>query len=405
MKRYPNCIACLIIVIATYSVINTFAQTTDLQTYVGQYQLNTSVVILITLDNGKLMMHTNGAPIKTELVAESETDFTVKGQPLKINFVKDANGKITSLVFIQSSDKITAPKVSSQTDTPVKPVDPSPHKSDFVTANGIKMNYLDWGGKGDVVLLLAGFGNDAHVFDDFAVKFTDKFRVIGLTRRGFGETDKPKAGYDTKTRVNDILEFLNALKIKKAHLIGHSLAGDEMTLFASLYPRRVKKLVYYDAAYDRAKLFSCEKDLLSFPRLYQRLLFEAMNCPNAKQIVVENMLPPDVWNIYVSTLGSSFTEPTDYSKVKAPAISFYDVSDQNPEITLQTDAETKKKMQDWWEQEMMPNAKKSREHFASGVKRGEVVEMKNAGHYLFQGKTATEVIRQTREFLLAPAKK
>src|ERR1700694_1084131 len=78
---------------------------------------------------------------------------------------------------------------------------PSSAKSGFVTVNGVKLHYLDWGGHGKTVLLLAGFRNTAHVFDRFAPKFTDRFHVIGLTRRGFGESDKPKSGYDVATRV------------------------------------------------------------------------------------------------------------------------------------------------------------------------------------------------------------
>ena len=34
--------------------------------------------------------------------------------------------------------------------------DKLPQKSGFVTANGIKLHYLDWGGSGDVLLLLTG---------------------------------------------------------------------------------------------------------------------------------------------------------------------------------------------------------------------------------------------------------
>src|ERR1041384_2370740 len=139
------------------------------------------------------------------------------------------------------------PASAQNTQTVTKPPDKSPHKSGFVTANGIKLHYLDWGGTGSVLLLLTGYGDDAHVFDDFAPKFTDHFHVIGLTRRGFGESDKPATGYDIATRVENIRQFLDALKIGKVSIIGHSMAGDEMTTFATLYPRRVRKLVYLEA--------------------------------------------------------------------------------------------------------------------------------------------------------------
>jgi pimeloyl-ACP methyl ester carboxylesterase len=128
---------------------------------------------------------------------------------------------------------------------------PLPAKTGFVTVNDIKLYYLDWGGSGATILFLPGFNDAAHVYDDFAPRFTDRFHVIGLTRRGVGESDKPKSGYDTSTRVEDIREFLDALGVQTVIIIGHSMAGDEPTLFATRYPQRVAKIVYLDAAYDR----------------------------------------------------------------------------------------------------------------------------------------------------------
>jgi hypothetical protein len=44
--------------------------------------------------------------------------------------------------------------------------DPSKHKVQFVTvANGVRLEVLDWGGSGRPVVLLAGLGTTAHVFD------------------------------------------------------------------------------------------------------------------------------------------------------------------------------------------------------------------------------------------------
>jgi pimeloyl-ACP methyl ester carboxylesterase len=97
-----------------------------------------------------------------------------------------------------------------------------------------------------VLLLLAGMGNDAHSFDQFAPKFTDRFRVLALTRRGFGQSDKPATGYDTDTLVADSRAFLDMLKIKRVSLIGHSFAGWELIRFAELYPDRVDRLVFLD---------------------------------------------------------------------------------------------------------------------------------------------------------------
>ena len=54
--------------------------------------------------------------------------------------------------------------------------DPSPHSVQFVAvAENVRLEVLDWGGTGRPVVLLAGGGNTAHVFDDFATKLTPSY--------------------------------------------------------------------------------------------------------------------------------------------------------------------------------------------------------------------------------------
>ncbi len=139
-------------------------------------------------------------------------------------------------------------------------MDKSPHKSDFVRANGINLHYLDWGGSGDVLLFLAGMGCNAHSFDHLAPRFVDKFHVMALTRRGHGESDHPETGYDVDTLTEDVRQFPDALGIEKMMLAGHSMASVELSHFSALYPERVLKLIFLDAAYDRSSA-SC-KDMV-----------------------------------------------------------------------------------------------------------------------------------------------
>jgi len=125
------------------------------------------------------------------------------------------------------------------------------HKSDFVHVNGIRLHYLDWGGSGPTLLFLTGMGSSAYIFNKFAPRFTDKFHVLALTRRGQGDSDYPETGYDADTLTEDIRQFMDALHIEKAILAGHSLAGVELTHFSATYPTRVEKLIYLDALDDR----------------------------------------------------------------------------------------------------------------------------------------------------------
>jgi len=124
-------------------------------------------------------------------------------------------------------------------------------KSDFVHVNGIRLHYLDWGGNGPTLIFLTGMGSSAYIFNKFTPRFTDKFRVLALTRRGQGDSDTPETGYDADTLTEDIRQFLDHLSIEKAILAGHSLAGVELTHFAATHPSRVEKLIYLDALDDR----------------------------------------------------------------------------------------------------------------------------------------------------------
>src|SRR5215208_6816094 len=125
------------------------------------------------------------------------------------------------------------------------------HKSDFVSVNGIRLHYLDWDRKGPTLIFLTGMGCSAYIFNRFAPRFNDKFRVLALTRRGQGDSDYPETGYDADTLTEDIRQFMDRLHIEKASLAGHSLAGVELTHFAATYLNRVEKLIYLDALDNR----------------------------------------------------------------------------------------------------------------------------------------------------------
>lgn len=370
----------------------------ELEKYIGQYQVTGApVMITVTATAGKLAIEATGQG-KAEIELVSGEDYSVKGTAITLTFQKDATGRVTGMMIHQAPGlDVPAPKINSSTDAPG---DKSTHKSQFVTANGIKMNYLDWGGTGDVIILLAGLGNDAHVFDEIAPSFTDKFHVIGLTRRGFGETDRPAKGYETTTRVEDIRAFMDAMKITRAHLIGHSLAGDEMTLFASTYPQRVMKMVYFDAAYDRRKFFSCTNDQPggALPSSFLRIAGEAMNCPGWEKIVAPDMPPPDMVNVQVSTMRAAMQFVPDYKKITAPSLAIYADPDV-PQSAGKLDPETQKKLDAWWKEKQAPIARASIEQFRKEMKNGQVVEIKGATHYVFVGPYKDQVIKLTREFL------
>ncbi len=131
--------------------------------------------------------------------------------------------------------------------------DPSPHLTRFVTVEkGLRLEVLDWGGTGRPIVLLAGGGNTAHIFDDFAPKLTSQGHVWGITRRGYGASDFAATQNAADRLGDDVLAVIDSLKLNRPILVGHSIAGAELSSVANKAPDRIGGLVYLDAAYSYA---------------------------------------------------------------------------------------------------------------------------------------------------------
>ena len=120
--------------------------------------------------------------------------------------------------------------------------DLSPHRTQFITVDkDVKLEVLDWGGVGRPVILLAALGSNAHAFDKFAPKLAARYHVYGITRRGFGASSAPAAGYSADRLGDDVLAVLDALKINRPILVGHSIAGEELSSIGSPPPGKSRR--------------------------------------------------------------------------------------------------------------------------------------------------------------------
>ncbi|HEX4634561.1 MAG TPA: alpha/beta hydrolase [Rhizomicrobium sp.] len=132
-------------------------------------------------------------------------------------------------------------------------IDPSPHKTSFVTvAKGVKLEVLDWGGSGPPLVFLPGLGNTAHTFDKFALNFTGKHHVYAITRRGIGLSSIPEptiANYDADRLGDDVIAVIDHLKLERPVLAGWSIGGEELSSIGSRHSGKVSGLVYLDAGY------------------------------------------------------------------------------------------------------------------------------------------------------------
>lgn len=130
--------------------------------------------------------------------------------------------------------------------------DPSPHAVKLVTVDDdVQLEVLDWGGSGQAVVLLAGLGATAHVYDDFALALTLRHHVLAITRRAHGRSSAPPTGYGFTRLAEDVVRVLDEMKIQRPVIVGHSFAGEEMHVLGARYAERIAGLVYLDAAFNR----------------------------------------------------------------------------------------------------------------------------------------------------------
>jgi pimeloyl-ACP methyl ester carboxylesterase len=118
-------------------------------------------------------------------------------------------------------------------------------------AHGAELHLLEWSTEGVPMLLLHGFGNEAHIWDDFAPVVAPHYRTLALDHRGHGRSDwDPEQRYQLDALVDDVETVTAALGIERMVLVGHSLGGRVSTLFAGRHPARLAGLVIVDIGPD-----------------------------------------------------------------------------------------------------------------------------------------------------------
>jgi pimeloyl-ACP methyl ester carboxylesterase len=114
-------------------------------------------------------------------------------------------------------------------------------------SQGGELHLLEWSSEGVPMLLLHGFGNEAHIWDDFAPIVAPHYRVVALDHRGHGLSDWDREGrYDIDSLADDVEAVTAALGFGRMVLVAHSLGGRVATVFAGRHPERIAGLVIVD---------------------------------------------------------------------------------------------------------------------------------------------------------------
>lgn len=113
----------------------------------------------------------------------------------------------------------------------------------FTTSDGVKLHYVEIGDKGSPVILLHGFQGDVRgnwFSAGIPQALAKNHRVIALDQRGHGQSEKPHdpAKYAGERMPDDVVELMDHLKIKKAHIGGYSMGGAITTMLMAKVPER-----------------------------------------------------------------------------------------------------------------------------------------------------------------------
>lgn len=288
-------------------------------------------------------------------------------------------------------------------------------------AGGARLHYLDFGGTGQPIVLLAGAANSAWIYNDLGKELARDHRVFAVTRRGHGESDQPATGYDLATLDEDFRRFLDEMKLAKVVLVGHSLAGAELTYFATGHPERVAALVYLDAAYDRSTQEAVMKALPyspAPPTEADRSSVEAMTAyvlrtrpdlaryskePVERDLRVSIAMRDDHtagWRsdaIWVEYWKGTSMAPPDYSTIRAPVLAIYSVEDRRYQLPADASDQLVAADRHFEAGPLAAWRTSSVAQLLRAQPSAEIIEM-NAGHHMFIHHPE-QTLRHIRRFL------
>lgn len=145
---------------------------------------------------------------------------------------KDADTKLTTNAFDRNS--------SSASDA---------RSGKVKLSTGITMNYVEAGDlNGPAVLLMHGYSDSSFSYSRVLPLLDKKYRILAIDHRGHGDSDKPAGGYEMRDFASDAAAFLDAMSVKSAIVVGHSMGSFVAMQLALDHPSKVSRLVLVGTA-------------------------------------------------------------------------------------------------------------------------------------------------------------
>jgi len=116
----------------------------------------------------------------------------------------------------------------------------------YTKVGNVDSRYWSAGEMGSTVILLHGVGCSVEFWERNIAALAREHRVFAVDIVGYGRTDKPEVVYTFELMADFVLDFMNAMGIDKASLVGNSMGGGISITVAAQAPERVKKIVLVD---------------------------------------------------------------------------------------------------------------------------------------------------------------
>jgi non-heme chloroperoxidase len=198
--------------------------------------------------------------------------------------------------------------------------------------NGVTLRYVEQGPAGAIpIILLHGFPDSWLSYETVMAHLPNSIRVIALSQRGFGNSDKPAAGYQPHDLAADLAEFMTLRRIPEAIIAGHSMGALVAQRFALDFPHRVAGLVLvgtFKSQADNAELREMIASLDTMTDPVDADLVHAFQASTIAQQVPEKL--------FATILAESARVPIHVWRSVLKAVMAYDDFDELPMISAPT---------------------------------------------------------------------
>ena len=119
----------------------------------------------------------------------------------------------------------------------------------FRASDNLLLHCLDYGGQGrPPMLFLHGGSAHAHWWDFVAPAFVEHFHVMALDQRGHGDSPWTREwAYGTRHYIADVHQIISGWEFGPPILVGHSMGGHNVLVYAGTYNAMVRAIVAIDS--------------------------------------------------------------------------------------------------------------------------------------------------------------